>query len=386
MSNMFYRPTWAEIDLDAVACNVKQMKQKLSSCTTIFAVVKANGYGHGAIEVAKAALDAGASALAVALLEEAVELREAGFKAPVLVLGWVSPQDAQIAAEQDITLTFFQKEWLKELQTDLFSQELKLHMKWDTGMGRLGIRTKEELQLLVKAVKGTRNIQMTGIYTHFATADEADLDYFHDQQAHFQQLIHVFETLWDGSVPIHIGNSAASIRFPSEMYQYIRFGIAMYGLYPSAAVRSEQAIDLKPAFSLYSRMVHVKKVEKETSISYGATYVTDKAEWIATLPIGYADGWIRKLQGMDVLVNGKRMPIVGRICMDQTMIRLDKEYPIGTKVTLIGKSGNNKIEMDEIANYLATINYEIPCMISERIPRLYKKSERWPMGTVGPEL
>lgn len=373
MSEIFYRPTWAEIDLDAVAYNIKQMKHKLSPDTKIFAVVKADGYGHGAIEVAKTALDAGVSALAVALLEEAVELRIAGIEAPVLVLGWVAPQDAGIAAEQDITLTFFQQEWLKQLQPDLFSKELKLHMKWDTGMGRIGIRTEEELHTLIKALKMTKNVNLTGIYTHFATADEAELTYFQEQQTRFQQLMQVFETLWDSSVDIHIGNSAASIRFPTEMHAYIRFGIAMYGLYPSAAVRSEEAIDLKPAFALHSRLVHVKKVEKETSISYGATYVTDRSEWIGSIPLGYADGWLRKLQGMKVLVDGKRMPIVGRICMDQTMIRLDKEYPIGMKVTLIGKNGNDEIEMDEIANYLDTINYEIPCTISKRVSRIYKK-------------
>ncbi|ASN07087.1 alanine racemase [Virgibacillus necropolis] len=375
MSDIFYRPTWAEIDLDAVAYNIKQMKQKLSSSSNIFAVVKANGYGHGAVKVARAALEAGASALAVALLEEALELRHSGINAPILVLGWVAPDYAKIAAEHDITLTFFQKEWLQELQSHMFSKKLKLHMKWDTGMGRIGIRKDEELQSLVSALKSTEKVQLTGIYTHFATADDTNSAYFHEQQKRFQQLLEVFEKLWDAPIDIHIGNSAASIRFSSEMYDYIRFGIAMYGLYPSEDVRNEKSIDLKPSFSLYSRLIHVKNLPKNESISYGATYVTNGSEWIGTLPIGYADGWIRKLQGMDVLVDGKRMPIVGRICMDQTMICLDKEYPVGTKVTLIGKSGKDEIEMDEIANYIDTINYEIPCMISERIPRVYKKNK-----------
>lgn len=374
MSDVFYRATWAEIDLDAVAYNIKQMKQKLSPDSNIFAVVKANGYGHGAVEVAKVALNAGASALAVALLEEALELRQAGIEAPILVLGWVSPKDANVAAHHDITLTFFQKEWVQELQSTMFSGVLKLHMKWDTGMGRIGVRTEEELQSLLVAVKSAKNVQLTGIYTHFATADETNLKYYYEQQARFNQLLGTFEKQWEKPVDIHTGNSAASIRFPSEMYHYIRFGIAMYGLYPSESVRKENRIDLKPAFSLYSRLIHVKKVEKNEFISYGATYVTDDFEWIGTIPLGYADGWIRKLQGMDVLIGGKRMSIVGRICMDQLMIRLDKEYPVGTKVTLIGKSGKDEIEMDEIANYVDTINYEIPCMISERIPRIYKKS------------
>ncbi|WP_404451204.1 alanine racemase [Virgibacillus necropolis] len=374
MSDIFYRATWAEINLDAVATNIKEMKQKLSPSSNIFAVVKANGYGHGAVEVAKTALNAGASALAVALLEEALELRQGGIKSAILVLGWVSPQDAKIAAENDITLTFFQEEWLTELQSQLFSKELKLHMKWDSGMGRIGVRTEEELKSIISAVKATENVRLKGVYTHFATADEADLTYFNEQQTRFKQLLYELKKLWDDPIDIHIGNSAASIRFPAEMYHYIRFGIAMYGLYPSNDVRNMKSIDLAPAFSLYSRLIHVKKVPENESISYGRTYVTDESEWIGTIPIGYADGWIRKLQGMEVLIEGKRLPIVGRICMDQTMIHLDKEYPIGTKVTLIGKSGNDEIEMDEIANYLDTINYEIPCMISERVPRVYKKN------------
>ncbi|ASK64273.1 alanine racemase [Virgibacillus phasianinus] len=374
MSDVFYRPTWVEVNLDAVAYNIAQMKQKLPSDSSIFAVVKADGYGHGAVKVAEAALQAGANALAVALLEEALELRHAGIKAPILVFGWVAPRDARIASEHDITLTFFQAEWLREVEAHLNSKELKLHMKWDTGMGRLGIRTENELKSLVEALQTADHINLTGIYTHFATADEDDLTYFIEQKKRFYHLLSVFNRIWGEPVDIHIGNSAASIRFPEKMHDFIRFGIAMYGLYPSQDVRNKQLINLKPAFSMHSRLVHVKNVARHESISYGATYITDHAEWIGTIPIGYADGWPRKLQGMEVLIEGKRMPIVGRVCMDQTMIRLDKEYPVGTKVTLIGKNNGDEIEMDEIANFLETINYEIPCMISERVPRIYVKN------------
>ncbi|MFZ3578918.1 alanine racemase [Virgibacillus sp. DJP39] len=370
---MFYRPTWAEVDLDSIAYNIKQMQQELSPGINMFAVVKANGYGHGAVEVARTALNAGANALAVALLEEAVELRQAGIDVTILVMGWVQPEDTEVAANYDITLTFFQKVWIQALPTQLFSKKLKLHMKWDTGMGRIGIRSKEELQSVITAVKSAKNIDLTGLYTHFATADQAELTYFNEQQNRFNDLLAEFNKIWDSSVVIHIGNSAASIRFPSEMHQYIRFGIAMYGLYPSSDIRAMNKINLKPAFSLFSRLIHVKKIDENEAISYGGTYVTEESEWIGTIPIGYADGWTRKLQGMDVLIEGKRMPVVGRICMDQTMIRLDREYPLGTKVTLIGKSGNDKIEMDEIANFIDTINYEIPCMISSRVPRVYIK-------------
>ncbi|SET79590.1 alanine racemase [Oceanobacillus limi] len=369
----FYRQTWAEIDLGAIKYNIEQVKAKLPQQSDIIAVVKADGYGHGSVQVANKALEAGAKALAVALLEEAFVLREAGFKVPILVLGWVSPEYAAIAAENNITLTFFQKEWMDEVALLPMKKKVKLHMKWDTGMGRIGIRTETELKNILQGLKNNKNIELTGVYTHFATADDQDLTFYHQQNKRFQELLKVFQEIWSEPVVIHTGNSAASIRFPKEMHNYIRLGISMYGLYPSKPVKLERSLQLKAAFSLHSRLVHVKRVPAGQSISYGRTYITKESEWIGTIPIGYGDGWSRRLQGKEVLVNGKRMPIVGRVCMDQVMIRLDQEYKLGTKVTLIGEQKNNSIEMDEIADYLDTINYEIPCMINERVPRRYKE-------------
>ncbi|MBP1971460.1 alanine racemase [Virgibacillus natechei] len=373
MSETIYRDTWVEVDLDAIEYNIKQMKEKLPADSNIIAVVKADGYGHGSVQVAKKALQAGAKALAVALLEEALLLREASIDVPILVLGRVPPRGALIASEHDITLTFFQKEWLQEVNTYSFTKNLKLHMKWDTGMGRIGIRTEDELKGTLNALNENPNIYLTGVYTHFATADEKDLTYFYEQKDRFNKFWNVFKELWPHEVDIHIGNSAASIRLPNEMKDYIRFGISMYGLYPSNSVKEEKEIDLKQAFSLHSRFIHVKKLAPGESVSYGGTYTAEEEEYIGTIPIGYGDGWIRKLQGISVLVEGKRMPIIGRICMDQTMIRLDREYPVGTHVTLIGEQDNEVIEMDEIANYLDTINYEIPCIINHRVPRIYKE-------------
>lgn len=367
-----YRETWVEVDLDAIGYNLEQMKQKLPSTSNLIAVVKANAYGHGAVQIAKKALQSGVKALAVASLEEALELRGADIVAPILVFGRVSPKAAFVAAEQNITVTFFQKEWIQEVNRYTLTKELKVHLEMDTGMARAGLRTEEELTELLQILKRSPNIQLTGVYTHFATADEADLTYFHEQQSRFEQLLALFHRLWRDPVAIHIGNSAASIRFPKDMYHYIRYGIAMYGMYPSKTVKQEKGIPLKQAFSLHSQLIHIKQIDAGESISYGATYKANEKEWIGTIPIGYGDGWIRKLQGASVLVDGKRMPIVGRVCMDQTMVRLDKEYPIGTKVTLIGKQDGAIIEMDEVADYLDTINYEIPCMINQRIPRIYK--------------
>jgi len=371
----FYRPTWAEVDLDAIRHNVTEMKKRLDANSDVMAVVKANGYGHGAIKVAEAAIEAGATSLGVSLLEEAIALRKNGFTVPVLVFGWVSPEDAPKAAANDVTITFFQQEWLEAAARLSYDRTLKLHMKWDTGMGRIGIRTSNELVFLLntlQAISKQKDFQLTGVFTHFATADEFELDYFRMQSNRFKELFKTFSSHWKQSVHVHIGNSAAAIRFPESMQKFVRFGISLYGLYPSKVVRNERTIDLKPAFSLKCRLTHVKQIPPNESISYGATYTTTEHEWIGTIPIGYADGWIRKLQGMDVLVDGKRMPIVGRICMDQAMIKLDQSYPVGTLVTLIGEQGDGIIEMDEIADYLDTINYEIPCTITERVPRLYK--------------
>lgn len=366
-----YRDTWAEINLSAVGHNIKEMKKDLPDDCQLMAVVKSNGYGHGAVRIAKKALESGASMFAVALLEEAMQLREAGITEPILVMGWVDAKHAKVAAEHNITLTMFQKEWLQHVSKEL-PRPLKVHMKWDTGMGRIGVRTEDELKSVLYALKEMSHIQLTGAYTHFATADEADLSYFHEQEKRFNELLREFSNLWPDEVALHIGNSAASIRFPHKMHQFIRYGVAMYGLYPSEAVRKDTSIQLKQAFSLHSRLSHIKQINKGDTVGYGQTYKAETDEWIGTIPLGYGDGWSRQLQGIDVLVEGKRMPIVGRICMDQTMIKLDQPYPIGTKVTLIGQQGDETISMDEVAEHIDTINYEIPCMITSRVPRIYK--------------
>ncbi|MDY0406899.1 alanine racemase [Virgibacillus sp. 179-BFC.A HS] len=365
------RKTWAEINLEAIGHNISQMKQKLPAATNIMAVVKADGYGHGSVPVAKAAIKAGVSALAVALLEEAIVLRQASIDVPILVLGWVAPEDAPVAAAYNITLTAFQTEWLERVETLQMDGTVRIHMKLDTGMGRIGMRHEQEIQSFFAVLKDCPHIQLTGVFTHFATADAADLMYFHQQEKCFEQMLAYVRRNWSTPLTVHVGNSAASIRFPEQMHNYIRFGISMYGLYPSKYVKAEKQIDLQPAFSLHSRLVHVKKVAAGSSISYGGTYIAKQDEWIGTIPIGYGDGWQRRMQGFEVLVSGKRMPIVGRVCMDQTMIKLDQPYEIGTKVTLIGRQNNACIEMDEVADYLGTINYEVPCLISKRVPRIY---------------
>ncbi len=371
----FFRDTWVEINLDYLYENVTRMKQHLAADTSIIAVVKANAYGHGDLQVAQTALEAGATMLAVAFLDEAVALRKQGLKAPVLVLGATRPEDARIAAELDICLTATSKEWLCEVEHHVTSNSpLSIHVKCDTGMGRIGIRSIEELLEVVEILRDSECFVFNGVFTHYATADELDTQYFKYQLEKFEEMLN--------SLPvrppfIHSSNSAASLMHPSSHFNSVRIGIAMYGLTPSLEIKDHLPIPLKQSFSLHCRLVQVKEVEAGEKISYGATYEASDREWIGTLPIGYADGWLRRLQGQEVLIEGRRMPIVGRICMDQCMIRLPHKVEVGTRVTLIGQQLDQSILIDEIAKHLETINYEIPCIISNRVPRVYVRNGKY---------
>lgn len=370
----FYRDTWAEINLSAIKSNIMSAKKRLDDHIELYAVVKADAYGHGMIPVANAALEAGATRLAVAFLDEALALRKARITAPILVLGASRPESAGIAAKYDIALTVFSPEWVDLATAFLDDQHiLKLHVKCDTGMGRLGVKTTDELGKVVNTIEKIDSFFFEGIFTHFATADEIDTNYFQTQLQTFHSLL---DSLDDLPPLIHCANSATTLRYGESTFNTVRFGIPVYGLSPSEEIKPLLPYTLQPAFTLHTKIVHVKKIHQGETIGYGGTYTAKNAEWIATLPIGYADGWIRSLTGQEVLVNGERMPIVGRICMDQCMIRIPNEFPVGTNVTLIGQQGNEEITIDEIAKKLQTINYEIPCLISTRVPRVYKENEQ----------
>lgn len=373
MTQGFYRDTWAEIQLDCISDNLKSLRSYLPKTTEIMAVVKANAYGHGAVEVAREAIKAGCKFLAVAILDEALHLRKNDIQTPILVLGACRPEYAPIAAENNISLTVFQKEWVEEATPYLGGQTLKVHIKCDTGMGRIGVRDDTELKDLITFVQTNKKMKVEGIFTHFASADSKNMEYFRNQLIKFKHFLQIIE---DKPEWIHASNSAATLRSKESLFSLVRFGISMYGLSPSPEIKNELPFPLKEAFSLHSKLIHVKKVKKGESISYGCTYTAQEDEWIGTIPIGYADGWLRKLQGQEVVINGRRAPIVGRICMDQCMIKLPEPVPVGTKVTLIGEHLNERITIDEIACKLETINYEIPCMISNRVPRVYKRGSK----------
>ncbi|MCM3707137.1 MULTISPECIES: alanine racemase [Cytobacillus] len=368
-----YRDTWAEINLDQISYNVESMKKHVKEGSKIIAVVKANGYGHGDEAVAVAALEAGASSLAVATLDEAMALRKKKIEAPILVMGASPPEHAGEAAANNISLTVFQQEWLVKAAEYVEDKTLNIHIKLDTGMGRLGIRSREEIAGIESVIKMDKRFLLEGVFTHFATADSLNNAYFETQLSRFEEM-----TGWMEVLPkyVHTSNSAAGLRFPKAHLNAVRMGISMYGLAPSMEIKGVLPFELKEAFSLHTTIVHVKKLHKGEKVSYGATYEAKEDEWIATLPIGYADGWIRKLQGQEVLAEGLRVPIVGRICMDQCMIKIPHEMPVGTKVTMIGEQEKEKISVDEIAEKLETINYEVTCMVSSRVPRIYKRDDK----------
>ncbi|WP_338779499.1 alanine racemase [Metabacillus sp. FJAT-52054] len=368
----FYRDTWAEINLDAIEYNVKSMIQHLGRDGKVIAVVKANAYGHGDYEVAETAIKAGADMLAVAFVDEGIALRKKGMRSPILVLGASRPEDVQISIDYDLTLTAVSLDWVMQAEKYAADGELAFHIKLDTGMGRLGITKREELEAVIEFACTSAHLKLGGIFTHFATADELDSDYAEYQFAAFEKLI-------DGiAYPewmIHCANSAAGLRFPGRIFNTVRLGISMYGLAPSMELKENLPYPLEEALSLHTKLVHVKKIAKGEKVSYGAAYTAEEDEWIGTLPVGYADGWIRRLKDSEVLADGMRVPIVGRICMDQCMIRLPRKMPIGTQVTLIGRQSEEYIPIDEIAGRLETINYEVPCILSARVPRMFLRNK-----------
>ncbi|AJD90145.1 alanine racemase [Jeotgalibacillus malaysiensis] len=371
MINEFHRDTWIEVDLDAIQANIRQLSKRLKQNTVIMAVVKANAYGHGYLEVAEAALDAGAEWLAVAFLDEALFLRKHGFTAPILVLGATRPDDAGLAAAHGIRLTVFSADWIRSAREFLKEDTLQIHLKIDTGMGRLGFTDLKELKEAETVITDDSRMNIEGVFTHFATADEQDRTYADQQQERFLACLDVFEKK---PAMIHASNSAGAFLRDNAAFNAVRFGISMYGLVPSGDISSEMPAPLTPALSLYTKMVQVKKLKAGDKVSYGATYTAEQDEWIATLPIGYADGWIRQMQGFEVLAGEYRAEIVGRVCMDQCMIRLPFEMKEGTVVTLVGNVSNDRILLDDIAAHNGTIHYESACLLTARVPRIYRKN------------
>ncbi|QRV08047.1 alanine racemase [Bacillus velezensis] len=372
------REVWIEVDLDAIKKNVRAIRRHIPNTSKIMAVVKANAYGHGSVEVARQALESGASELAVASVEEGIVLRRAGITAPILVLGFTALSCVKKSAVWNITLSAFQVSWIKKanriLEKEADSKRLSIHINVDTGMGRLGVRTEEDLLAVVKALKSSTYLSWDGIFTHFSTADEPDTELTMLQHEKFISFLRFLKNQ-DITLPtVHMCNTAAAIAFPEFSADMIRLGIGLYGLYPSASIKELSLVDLTPALSLKARIAYVKAmVTDPRTVSYGATYIAEPGEIIATIPIGYADGYSRALSNRGfILHRGRRVQVAGRVTMDMIMVSLgENEGKQGEEVVIYGKQKEAEISVDEIAEMLGTISYEVLSVLNRRIPRFY---------------
>lgn len=367
------RPTWVEVDLGAIRANAAAVKGLLPDQTRLMAVVKANAYGHGAVPVARAALEAGAEWLGVATPAEGWELREAGIDAPILVLGAAWPFEAELYLRGDLRATITSFDEAAALSS-LAAQQggvLRVHLKVDTGMGRLGVHYREAGRFAAEVAR-LPHLEIEGVFSHFATADEPDLAFARRQLDRFQQALFDIERAGVAARFRHIANSGAIFALlPEAAFDLVRLGISLYGYYPSPAV--PHPIVLHPALRWFARAVFVKRVEAGTPISYGATYAPRRPSTIVTLPVGYADGLRRELSNKgQVLLHGQRVPIAGRVCMDQVMVDAgDLAVTVGERALIIGKQNGAAITADDLARWLGTISYEVLTGISPRVPRVY---------------
>jgi len=379
--------TWAEIDLNAYAHNIRELRRVTQPAARLMAVVKANGYGHGAAEVARTALRNGADCLGVARLHEAVELRKAGLDAPILIFGYSPPGSAPTLIDYDLSQTVYSPTTAAALSGQAVRQgkKIKIHIKIDSGMGRLGLLLDQAAggnSYNIPAVKTVRevetisrlaNLEVEGIFTHFATSDSADKSYANSQLKRFMGFLDLLDRAGLRPPVRHAANSGAVIDMPDAHLDMVRPGIATYGLYPSDEVNKDH-VALQPVMTLKSRIIHLKKVAAGFHISYGITYRTKKPTTIATVPVGYADGYNRLLSSRGhMLLHGHRVPIVGRVCMDLTMLDVGglKDVKIEDEVVVFGQQGDGSVTADELAATLNTINYEIVTSISARVPRVY---------------
>lgn len=372
------RPVWAEINLDNLASNMKEIK-KISSSKKIIGIVKADAYGHGALDVAPTLIENGATGLAVAVINEGVELRRSGIECPIMVLGFTAPTLIDTLLRHDIEQTVFSLEYAKQLSevSEKMHKKIKIHIAVDTGMGRIGFLPNKESVQDVKKISKLPNVEIKGIFTHFSTADESNKEYTYYQLKKFNEF---YDELKKENVNIetrHIANSAAIMELSETQFEGVRPGIILYGYYPSDEV-DKSKLKLKPVMELKTNIVHIKKISSGQYISYGRKFKTERESIIATLPVGYADGYTRLLfNKAKVIINGQFAPIIGRICMDQCMVDITDikgDVKLGDEVILMGQENGIKIDADDIASMLGTINYEVVCMISKRVPRVYIKN------------
>lgn len=370
-----FRPTWAEIDLRAISHNFNQVRKLIGKEPRIMVVVKGNAYGHGIVEVSKLLTRKGTDYIGVATMDEAVLLRKNRISIPVLVLSSVLPDEVDVALKNNITLTVADEGLLRviEKRAKALRRIARIHVEVDTGMGRMGVWHEDNAVIFVFKAATSKFIEVEGIYTHFSSAAR--------DKVYTAYQIRSFEAILDQlvksglNIPYrHAANSIATVNLKRSHLNLVRPGLIVYGMYPKRGL--QRFIELKPALSLKTKIVFLKKVPPGRSISYGRTYVTQNHTKIATLPIGYADGYGRILSNKaEVLVRGERVPVVGKVTMDQTMINVGhvKDVKNGDEVVLIGRQGHNEITTERLARLAGTIPYEIVCSITDRVPRIYKR-------------
>ena len=372
-----YQRVWAEVDLDAIWENMVHMKENIAENTKILAVIKTDGYGHGGVPIAKMLeqLDF-MFGYAAATYEEAHVLREAGVKKPILILGYTFPYCYEELIREEIRPAVYRRDTVEELAAAAakVGKKAKVHIKVDTGMGRIGITPDEEGLEFVRFLIEHPELEVEGIFTHFAKSDEADKTSANHQLEIFQNFIDKIQTELGITIPVkHCSNSAAILEMPQANMDMVRAGITTYGLYPSEEV-SKDIVPLRAAMSLYSHIVYCKMIHAGQSVSYGGLFTAQKDTRVATIPVGYGDGYPRSLSGRGyVLIHGKRAPILGRVCMDQFMVDISEipEAMEGDKVTLLGMDGTERITAEELGELSGRFNYEFVCDLGKRIPRVY---------------
>ena len=372
--NQYYR-VHAVIDLDAICHNIKEVKRVIGPGVKVMPVIKADGYGHGAVPIAKALNEIGVDAFAVAIIEEGITLRNNGITQPIVILGYTSEYQYSALIQYEIQPTVFCYEMAESLSriASALGKDAKIHIKLDTGMNRIGFKPTRESLEIVKRIAGLPHIIIEGIFTHFACADEADKTSAKKQKEEYDKFVGWLEE--EGiHIPVkHVSNSAAIIDMDGWRMDMVRSGIITYGLYPSEEV-SKEVLDLKPAMSLKTHIVYIKEVGPGEGVSYNHTFVTKRNTKIATIPVGYADGYPRALSSKGkVLIRGQYAPIIGRICMDQFMVDVTDIDGVETmdEVTLVGQDGDQRISVEEVASEAGSFNYEFVCGISKRVPRVY---------------
>jgi len=377
----FTNRTWAEIDLDCIANNVKTIRSLIGKRKEILGVVKADAYGHGVLDVARELLQNGVERLAVSMLDEAIQLRMSGIDVPILVLSYTDPRRVDQIIFHNITQTVFSNDLAEALSIEATRQKknVKIHIKIDTGMTRVGFMAGYSIVDNISYISKLSGIIIEGLFTHFAAADHDDSSYTEMQFEKFMSICNELSRV-GVQIPIkHVANSAAILKYPHMHLDMVRPGLILFGLMPfDEASKDDGAFGLKPAMQIKSYVIMNKDVEAEVDISYGRTFTTKRPSKIATVPIGYADGYLRALSNKAiVLINGKKAPVVGRICMDQCMVDVtdfSEDVKIGDEVVLIGTQLNENITASQVADLAGTINYEVVSLVGKRIPRIYFKA------------